>query len=98
MSRIIDILLDEDQDAMIDDVAGDFTLGDATGQSMQMLIISQKGEWKQHPYVGVGIADYMKEEKGSGLKAEIKRQLKADGMTLRSVIVNKGQINVDASY
>jgi hypothetical protein len=94
---LTDVLIDNNMDLAIAD--GDFALGDATGQHMQMLIASHPGEWKQHPYAGVGIADYLKGENPGGLKAEIKRQLKADGMNVKSVkVAANGSVNIDASY
>lgn len=97
MGNINDILLNANMDIEITD--GDFKVGDATGQSMKMLLVSQKGEWKQNPDVGVGVADYLKGERPGGLKAEIKRQLKADGATIKNIrVFDNGTINIDASY
>ena len=77
---------------------GDFKLTDPTQQNQRQIIVSQKGEWKQHPLTGVGIADWLKGEKQGGLKAEIKQQLKADGMTVNKIEVNNQTLSIDASY
>ncbi len=90
-----DIILNNG-DLVIED--GDFKVGDATKQNQQLLLLSQKGEWKQSPLTGVGIADWLKGEKQGGLKAEIKQQFKADGMTVKKIELVNGSVNIDANY
>jgi len=96
MTKVTDILLDETNDLRIEN--GDFVTGDATKQNQKLLLLSQKGEWKQHPLTGVGIADWLKGEKQGGLKAEIKQQFKADGMTVNEIEVNGSTVKIDANY
>ncbi len=80
-------------------VDGDFAIGNPTAQNIELLLISQKSEWKQHPQVGVGLADWLKGETPAGLKAEIKRQLKADGMKINTVkVLRDGALHIDATY
>lgn len=90
-----DILL-EDNDLIIED--GDFKVADATRQNQQLIIVSHKGEWKQHPLTGVGISDWLKGEKNGGLKAEIKQQFKADGMKVHKIDLTNNTIRIDANY
>lgn len=96
MADVRDILLADDGELAI--VDGDFVIGDSTKQNQKLLLISQKGEWKQSPLTGVGIDNWLKDETQGGLKAEIKQQFKADGMTINSLIVNGQTITIDATY
>ena len=90
-----DIIL-EDNDLLIED--GDFVVRDATKQNQALLLMSQKGEWKQNPTVGVGIGDWLKGEKQGGLKAEIKKQFGDDGMKILKVLIENNTISIDANY
>ena len=91
-----DILLSDAGELLM--VDGDFVTGDATKQNQKLLLVSQKGEWKESPLTGVGINNWLKDENQGGLKAEIKQQFKADGMKINSLIVNGETIKIDATY
>jgi hypothetical protein len=91
-----DILINSSGDLVIEN--GDFKVADPTSQNQQLIIASQKGEWKQNPLTGVGIADWLKGEKQGGLKAEIKQQLKGDGMKVNKIEINQHTISIDAIY
>ncbi len=78
--------------------SGDLNVKDALRQNQSLLLESNKGEWKQSPTVGVGVNNYLKDTNLLGLKAEIKRQLQQDGMTINKLEVNYSKIKVDANY
>ena len=90
-----DILLDANGDMI---TGSDLATGDATRQNQWMIIVSHKGDWKQHPLTGVGISAWLKDENIAGLKAEIKEQLKADGMKISKLTINQAEISIDATY
>lgn len=52
-----DILLDENYD--LDISTGDIEFGDTTQQDVELIMMSQKGDWKQHPTLGFGITKYI---------------------------------------
>lgn len=91
-----DFILNSDYEMIIEN--GDFKVGDATAQNQKLIMLAQKGEVKQTPLTGVGIADWLKGEKQSGLKSEIRQQLKADGMNVKKIDINNNTINIDAAY
>ena len=52
-----DILLTPQFDLAIS--AGDFTQGECLKQSQTLLLLTNKGEWKQNPAAGVGTGNYL---------------------------------------
>ncbi|MEQ3500594.1 oxidase [Tenacibaculum sp. SSH1-16] len=66
-----DILLDENGDLLI--VDGDLVIGDAKQQSVETLILANKGEFKEFPLVGFGAINYVKSDVS---EVEFKRDLK----------------------
>jgi hypothetical protein len=79
-----DILLDEGYDLLITD--GDLRTGDANHQHQALLILTDKGSFKQSPDVGVGLYNYILDD-GSvhDLHAEIQKQLELDGAIVISI-------------
>jgi len=93
-----DILLDENFDVVAKD--GDFVVGDATLQNQQLLLLSQKGEWKQEPQVGVGIRDFLLDDANvHEMHQAIQKQFALDGMQVNEI---KGKTwdstTIDANY
>ena len=78
-----DFLDDSNGDIAI--VAGDLAIGFSDEQHMQDILVAQKGDYKQHPLVGVGIANYLKSPNSlvtrRTLEKEILVQSQADGAT-----------------
>lgn len=83
-----DILLNDDFDLQL--VAGDFVVGESTAQHQKLLILSDKGEFKEIPMRGVGSRRYLEDDTPDNLAREIRTEFAADGMT-----VNKIQIAAD---
>jgi hypothetical protein len=91
-----DILLDTDFDLQIAD--GDFVIGESTAQHQQLLLLTQKGEWKESPTVAVSAESFLKDEDETALLAEIKAQFELDGMTVNLLQYADGKLNIDAPY
>ena len=81
-----DFLLDEDGDLLIQN--GDFVIGNSDNQNVEDIISSFAGEWKEFPFVGVGLIQYLKSQDGQKATNIIKTQLQADGFDVKSVQVN----------
>jgi len=98
MAKNIDILLSSDIDIMLSN--GDFVIGDSTMQNQYLILSSQKGEWKENPFIGAGIEDMLNDEGSEAYwKRRIAEELKRDGMDVKEVkIINNGQININAEY
>lgn len=94
-----DILLNSGGDI---EIAGDLAIGDALYQNQALILLSSPGEWKQSPTVGVGIEQFLEDEDdmtAAGLFREIREQLTADGMTVKTLkSIPGGKIGLDATY
>ena len=92
-----DLLLDDADDLQIND--GDFVIGDATLQHQRHIIVAQKGEYKEHPEIGVGIDNALLDENPKALLTQIRRNFEYDGMRVNTLQINtNGTITVDAPY
>lgn len=95
---INDILLDETGDLAVN-LQGDLKVGDAELQHQQLLLVAQKGDYKQHPLAGVGAQDYLDDENQNAFIREIRKQFTADGMTVKDLKINpNATLNIDATY
>lgn len=90
-----DILMDEENEIKF--LNGDFHIGDSDSQHIQHIIEATKGNFLEHPTVGVNITEF---KNGSITQAEIARrirvELQKDGFHLNSLSVKYDEINLDA--
>lgn len=92
-----DFKLDQNGDIAIEN--GDFVIGDATLQHQEHIIIAQKGEYKEHPEIGVGIANALNDESPRQILTQIRRNFEYDGMTVNTLDIDElGNITIDAPY
>ncbi|MCX6232611.1 MAG: oxidase [Bacteroidetes bacterium] len=91
-----DILLDDSGDLAC--VDGDFVIGESTLQHQKLLLITQKGEWKENPKCGIGIENYLNDDDTNDMLNEINDQFEKDGMHVTSVNYINQQLQVDANY
>jgi hypothetical protein len=79
-----DILLD-DNDLLI--ANGDWVIDESTEQHIELLLNSEKGNWLQYPFFGVGISRYINSRGGLNnrvaLQKSIRENAKDDGLTLK---------------
>jgi hypothetical protein len=93
----VDLLLGSNFDLLI--VNGDFVIGEATRQQQQILLLLEKGENRQYPTMGVGLSNWLNDDKSSGnVVAEIKKNFEGDGMNVIAVKIEKGCIVTEAVY
>jgi hypothetical protein len=92
-----DILLDDNWDLAEEN--GDLVVDDATAQHKGIILLAQKGEIRQFPFVGVGIRDYILDDDLGDLAQAIQKQFELDGMTIdRLEVFNNGNIEEKAYY
>lgn len=92
-----DILLDSNYDILTED--GDFLIGESTVQHQQLLLVCNKGDFKENPAICVGVARWLKDDDKMGVLGEIKKEFEKDGMTVRKVSLTKDdKLNIDAGY
>ena len=77
---------------------GSVNIGDVQPQNQSLIVLSNPGEWKQFPELGVGIESWLLDENPGNLQSEIKRQLKSDDFDVRSVSLKNGLLTIDAEY
>ncbi len=93
---MVDISINEDFDLSF--TGGDFTIGESTEQHQELLLLCNKGEWRENPDVGVGIKAYLKDEDNGGLLPEIKEQFERDGMQVNKLTQSGYDLKIDAIY
>lgn len=86
MAKDKSILLNDDgtlQVKIIRDVDGlivsGLVVGDVTKQNQQGIIWAEKGEIKEAPLLGVGVASYLDDDNPSELLREVRVNLREDG-------------------
>ncbi|WP_306353714.1 hypothetical protein [Flavobacterium sp. '19STA2R22 D10 B1'] len=92
-----DLTLNEFMDLEI--VNGDFVISESTYQNQKLLIIGDKGEWKENPMRGVGAKRYLETSSPDELARELRLEFIADGMIINKIEIKKNlEIQVDAYY
>lgn len=92
-----DILLNESLD--LDFHAGDLAAGYSDLQHQQLLLMTNRGNIKEFPAVGIDAFGYLQDNDTSALLREIRRQFTVDGMQVKTInITDTGQLNIDAAY
>lgn len=77
---------------------GDWAAGASDQQHQSLLLLTEKGEWRENPARGVGLNRWVLDEQPENLRAAIKRELEADGMAVLEVSGNVDDLVVDAYY
>jgi hypothetical protein len=95
---VFDFKVAEDGDLAI--INGDIDLGESTLQHQHNLLLSEKGEYKQYPTVGVGIINYLSDDADANdLQTAIQRELEADGVDISLLKINGfNNIQIEGNY
>ncbi len=91
-----DFLIDENFDLKLKD--GDLDIGISDTQHKELLLICNKGSFKQHPAACVGAWNYLESEDPAALIAEVKAQFKGDGMQVKNVQLINDKLVHEAYY
>lgn len=100
------ILLDDGLDLQIKpvyDTNGKITKGVVIGnsiyQNQALILITNQGEWKLSPLVGVGIETLLMTKDYAALRREIRKQMERDGQQVKDVIFSpNNKLTIDADY
>ncbi len=93
-----DFLTDENTNELLF-VNGDFAFGDSTKLNQKHLLLSNKGDYKQSPTIGVGINTALHDEDSGDLMRSIRIEMVRDGMTVDDLkILPNGAVGLNASY
>ena len=98
MSNRKDIILNEDGSAKV--AQGDFVIDYSDGQNGQLLLLTEKGQLRQTPLVGVGLRKLENTKLNPAdvlsLKKEIRLQFTNDGYVVNSLTIpNPTNVNID---
>jgi hypothetical protein len=61
-------------------------------------LLTEKGEWKEDPRVGVGSQNWLLDETSGEYRSEVKRQFERDGMKVLKLSGNVNNLIVEAAY
>jgi len=87
-----DLLLDENFDITNN-------LGEATDQTTEIVVMSQKGSFKKYPTIGVNAFDFMKSGVvAEGLEGRIKLELEVDGAKITASDFRNVPFKVEAKW
>lgn len=90
------ILLADDSDLLIREKS--IVIGNTVAQNQKNLILIEKTELKFTPMRGVGTKRFLEDHTPDNLAREIRQEFSTDGMTVKSVKIREGIINIDAAY
>jgi hypothetical protein len=80
-----DYLLNEDFSPVIEN--GDFVVGNNSLMQQKKLLLAQKGEFREFPTLGVGLADFLESDTTEGLEGTIRQEFENDGLRVRKLKV-----------
>lgn len=90
-----DILLENDDLQLVN---GDFFVGDSQNQSVELLLKTMQGEWKQYPEAGCGLSKAQNGIIDRFLNRNIRVQLQADGFSVENLTINEQGIDLSGNY
>ena len=79
-------------------INGDLAVEENLNQAQQLLLGTNKGEWKQNPTMGVGVVNYLETASVNQLSREIREQFSRDGMRVNSVKIIGTKLDVEAEW
>ncbi|MES2730039.1 MAG: hypothetical protein V4621_08115 [Pseudomonadota bacterium] len=93
-----DILLNDDYD--LEFQGGDLAIGEATRQNQNLILVTNPGEWRAAPLVGVGIQSMILDDAPTAaITSEIQEQMEADGLVVDFLTLGAGgAIDLAAYY
>lgn len=91
-----DIYLNDTFEPIVEN--GDFAVAPNLNQAQALLLQTNKGEWKQHPTMGVGVPNFLETFNMSELSREIREQFSKDGMKVNRVQINGTTLNVETEW
>lgn len=91
-----DILLNSDYDLNFENE--DLAIGNSKNQSIEMILLSAQGEWKEHPEAGADIKRAINGVIGQLLDRNIRVQLEADNFNLDELIITENGFQIKGDY
>lgn len=103
---MIGIMLSDDKDVAISIkrnsnglIIQGLMLGDITNQNQELIVIAEKGDFKEIPKKGVAISNYLDDEVPDSLLRAVRTELSLEGMNVKKVVLNShNELVIDAEY
>lgn len=96
MARGTGILLDENNNLQI--VDGSVVIGSNILQSQRIIIEAAKGEIKEDPLLGAGIAQYLDDDDPAEMLREVRVNLRRDGQKVKICRMNGDELQISSKY
>lgn len=80
-------------------ITSGFLIGNVTEQNQRAILLAEKGEIKENPLLGVGIASFLDHDDPSELLREVRENLRMDGQTVNKCgFNNEGNLIIVGGY
>lgn len=98
MALVFDYKLNNELDLSVR--RGDFVVDESTLQHQKMLLLAEKGEYKQNPLTGVGMVNYINNDANIvEYRHAVQDEFEADGMTVLEMNVHDYEnVDIEADY
>lgn len=88
------LILDSNNELVIQH--GTLALGDTRDQNASLIVLAEKGEFKEHPQLGVGISQFLKSvNREKELQRAIRVQLALDGIRPKEIEYQNGKLKIE---
>jgi len=78
---------------------GTLSIGETSEQNQYLILAAHKGEFKNHPTLGVGIGDYTNDDNGAAeLKHNIRDSFRQDGLHIETLEISNNKLKIEAYY
>ncbi|MDR3350354.1 MAG: hypothetical protein LBN98_01735 [Prevotellaceae bacterium] len=92
-----DLVIQVQRDAQGKIISG-LSIGPVTYQNQALLLLAHKGEFKEHPTVGVGIGGMVNDDDFALWKREIANQIEGDGQRITRLSLGEKGLVLEANY
>jgi hypothetical protein len=79
-------------------IVSSMVVGDVTVQNQAAILMAHKGEFKEHPAVGVGLNDITNDDNAMFWEKEIAQQLINDGQRITRLSLSATGLILEAAY
>lgn len=86
------------RDGDLDLSGGDINYSESSEQHQQDILLADKGHYKEAPACGVGIINFLHETDPESLLRTIRKEFARDGMKVKKVTIQNGEIIPEAEY
>jgi hypothetical protein len=79
-------------------ITSGFTVGNTLYQNQYMILVAQKGEFKENPTLGCGISDIANDDNFNQWQKDIRDEFAKDDMTVSTLSLSSEGMSLTAKY